>query len=363
MLGCLIALGCGADPPPPATAAPPPAPPTASEATVQVSPPEDAASAEAPPAAPPPPKPTHCPQGMLLVEGDYCSEVKQRCIRHTTVFGSKKKICQEFEAPTECIGKKEGKRFCIDRYSFPNQKGVRPEVMNTFYQAQVKCAAQGKRMCTESEWTFACEGPEMKPFPYGYTRDATKCNGDQTWDNPSMKKVARRDPTELARLWKGVPSGTQPECVSDFGVHDLPGNNDEVVSNDHPVGSWNAKFNSVHTGGPWYDTARNQCRPKIYTHDEHFYYYFLGFRCCAEPDGAETDPRTPMQRARKYKWQVIEKLAGWTVEEVREVLKKKEAGTCTCEEKDIRCKTLCGTLLGPEAKDIDLKAPRNPATK
>ena len=49
------------------------------------------------------------------------------------------------------------------------------------------------------------------------------------------------------------------------------------------------KFDSVHTGGPWYKGVRNQCRPKVYTHDEGFYYYFLSFRCCAEADGKATD--------------------------------------------------------------------------
>ena len=35
--------------------------------------------------------------------------------------------------------------FCIDRYEFPNVKGVRPMVMQNFYQAQVHCARRGKR--------------------------------------------------------------------------------------------------------------------------------------------------------------------------------------------------------------------------
>jgi hypothetical protein len=28
-----------------------------------------------------------------------------------------------------------------------------------------------------------------------------------------------------------------------------------------------------------------------------------------------------------------------------------EDNRCTCSEKDILCKTMCGALLGPEAKD------------
>ncbi len=36
----------------------------------------------------------------------------------------------------------------------------------------------------------------------------------------------------------------------------------------------------------------------------------------------------------------------------KETLEKKKAGKCTCGEKDTRCKTMCGTLLGPGAKDF-----------
>jgi hypothetical protein len=166
-----------------------------------------------------------------------------------------------------------------------------------------------------------------------------------------MKKVAARDPTELARLWKGVRNGSQPECISEFGVPDLPGNVDEVVASETNDGTWRAKFDSVHTGGPWYRGVRNQCRPKIYTHDEGFYYYFLGFRCCAEPDGKPSDPRTPRQIREGWKIERVERSAGFTVEQMKNKLQLKARGECRCSEKDILCKTMCGALLGPNAKD------------
>ena len=97
---------------------------------------------------------------------------------------------------------------------------------------------------------------------------------------------------------------------------------------------------------------RNQCRPKIYTHDEGFYYYVLGFRCCAEPDAAPTEPLTLKQRKEKWKMDRVERIAGFTVAEMKETLKKKKDGKCTCSDKDVRCKTMCGTLLAPSAKDF-----------
>jgi hypothetical protein len=347
-----VAFGaaCSAAPPEPITPPPPPPPPPV------VAPPPPVAEvvdAGAPPPAPPADAggPLACPADMKLVDGDYCSELEHKCLKSWYDKSNKKTICEEFEpASAHCTGGKSHKRYCIDDYEWPNQKGERPEVMNRFHQAEVKCAAVGKRMCTESEWTLACEGPEMKPFPYGYTRDATKCNGDHPWDQPNMKKVAKRDASELARLWHGVRSGSQPACVSDYGVSDLPANTDEVVASEQLSGD-RAKFDSVHTGGPWYKGVRNQCRPKIYTHNEGFYYYFLSFRCCAEPDGQPTEPRTPRQVRDGWKWSKVEHLAEFTLGQMKEKLEQKKAGTCTCGAHDILCKTMCGTLLGPGAVD------------
>lgn len=319
--------------------------------------------------------PLACPEDMVLVEGDYCTDssnnakpdaqgntpgagakdqnaVEHECTREWYAPQNNKRVCEEFAEKSTCKGKLVKKRFCIDPYTWPNKKGAMPEVMNRFHQAQVKCAAIGRRLCTESEWTMSCEGPEMKPFPYGYERDAKKCHGDEEWDGPNMTKVAQRDPKELRRLYKGKANG-ETGCVSDYGVHDLPGNTDEIVASETFESGWRGKYDSIHTGGPWYKGVRNQCRPKIYTHDEGFYYYFLGFRCCAEADGAETEPLTPKQKKEGWTMKRVENTAGITVKEMQEILEKKKTDpTCGC--KTTRCRTFCGTLLGddwPEPKD------------
>jgi sulfatase modifying factor 1 len=360
ILGMFVA--CAARPPAePATPAPPaqpePAPTSAPDAGVTsqgdaaVTP--EAATSETPGAgAEADAGPTACPAGMQLVDGEYCTDVDYKCTKSWYAKWNKKLVCEEFEPKSTCAGKKIHKRYCIDTYEWPNVKGERPEVMNRFNQAQVKCAAAGKRMCTESEWNLACEGPEMKPFPNGYVRDSSQCNGDHKWDNPDMKKVAQRDPTELARLWKGVRSGSQPNCISDYGVADMPGNTDEVVASESfTQGGFKAKYDSVHTGGPWYEGVRNQCRPKVYTHDEGFYYYFLSFRCCAEADGKPTNPLTPKQQHDGWDMERVERIAGFSVADMKKKLELKKQGKCTCDAKDILCKTQCGTLLGPNAKD------------
>jgi hypothetical protein len=80
----------------------------------------------------------------------------------------------------------------------------------------------------------------------------------------------------------------------------MPGNSDELAGSETPEPT--SKFDNVTTGGPWLYGVRNQCRPKIYTHNEGFAYYYLSTRCCAEADGKPTDPRSPKQMRRREKW-------------------------------------------------------------
>ncbi len=143
-------------------------------------------SSDAAPASPEDAGPSSCPAGMLLVEGDYCTDLALTCKKSWYAKWNDKTICEEFESPSVCSGKKVHKRFCIDLYEYPNKKGERPKVMFNFPQAQHFCAAEGKRVCTETEWTTACEGPEYKPYPYGYSRDPKICNGDQQGVEPAV---------------------------------------------------------------------------------------------------------------------------------------------------------------------------------
>jgi len=313
----IAAAACSGAPVEPVKQPPPPPPPvvTALPSAAPVAE-ADAGSADAASAgdaaavptamasADPPKGPAACPDGMKLVDGDYCTEVEVKCLRSTYAPQNKKTICHEFQAPAVCTGSKVKKRFCVDTYEYPNKKGERPEVMNDFPHAQRLCAAQGKRVCTETEWTMACEGPSYKPYPYGYVRDPNKCRGDRPYRFPNVKKTVSKDKKaaheEIERLWDGTVSGSQPDCVSDYGVYDMPGNADELASSETKEPK--SKFDNVTTGGPWLEGVRNQCRPKIYTHNEGFAYYYLSFRCCAEADGKPTDPRSPKQIQRGEKW-------------------------------------------------------------
>ena len=326
-------LSCGGSEPdlntPPGASAPPlvstlvpSSSPTPSASAPLSAEPVTTASVSAAVAAPP----SACPAEMVLIDGAYCTDLEVTCKSSHFAKANKKTVCHEFVEPTKCVGKKIPKRYCVDKYEYPNKKGENPEVMNDFPAAQKKCAGQGKRVCTETEWTMACEGPEYKPYPYGYKRDVTKCNGDKAYKFPNKQDNGlllthsndkKKASAELARLWDGVASGSQPECVSDYGVFDMPGNADELAASEGSTSQYSImklpkgkvetlraadKFDNVTTGGPWVEGVRNQCRPKIYTHNEGFSYYYLSFRCCAEADGKPTDPRAPRQIKRGEKW-------------------------------------------------------------
>ena len=171
--------------------------------------------------------------------------------------------------------------FCMDRFEYPNQKGVYPWIMVNWYEAVDMCADEGKRICDEQEWTFACEGDEATPYPYGYTRDATACDIDQHWRPFHESAMRPRDGmtamAEVDRLWQGVTSGSQPRCKSPFGVYDMTGNVDEWTRSTHE-----GERPSSLKGGYW-GPVRTRCRPATRSHDENHIFYQEGFRCCTDP--------------------------------------------------------------------------------
>jgi formylglycine-generating enzyme required for sulfatase activity len=162
--------------------------------------------------------------------------------------------------------------------------------MVDWYEAMGQCAAKGKRLCYESEWTAACEGPNETPFPHGFERSAEKCNIDNRWITPTLSKTYSKDPSvrdpELKRLDQSVPSGSKPDCVSGYGVYDLTGNFDEWTIADRDRPEEKAVFVAL-KGGAW-GHVRNACRPVTTSHEPEFSYYFVSFRCCK--DAASVKP-------------------------------------------------------------------------
>jgi hypothetical protein len=219
----------------------------------------------------------HCPDGMKLVDGDYCINVEQRCRRW--LDPDEQMRCEEF-APTLCYGQRRRHlSFCMDTYEWPNRVGEYPQVRVTWYEARRLCESVGKRLCTEREWTLACEGEESWPYLYGYRRDSSICHFDHQTRRPDRGRLANPATAadEYARLYEAVPSGTYSRCTSPFGLQDLTGNVDEWTVNES-----GRPFQSALKGG-WWGPIRARCRPATYSHNETFIYYQIGFRCCSAP--------------------------------------------------------------------------------
>jgi hypothetical protein len=211
--------------------------------------------------------PKECPENMVLVEGSYCPEVRQRCLRYMDPPGRYEKFrCAEYAA-SECLSKERRPlRFCIDRDEYTAPGKELPANYKSFTSATKTCESLGKRVCQESEWVFACEGEEMLPYPYGHKRDPSACNADRT--------DIVNDAGELRDLRS--PADAFPRCASPFGVRNLSGNLEEFVAID---GTRRPAMK-----GAYWQPSRNYCRAKQTAHDQFYNGAETGFRCCVDAE-------------------------------------------------------------------------------
>ncbi len=234
------------------------------------------------PSAPPPSEPLvpasvaplACPPEMVLVEGEYCTDVRQDCNRWLDDASLPFARCGEYNTTSRCVGKRVPMRFCIDRreYTPPGEK--LPQNWASYDIATKTCAGLGKRLCTDNEWNFACEGEEMLPYPYGYERRPV-CNQDQ-------KDLFEKNPRMQVLKDLREPADGRPECKSPFGVENMVGNMDEPVAREGF--EQNAPFRNALKGG-WWMPARNRCRPATTAHDDFFKDIQIGVRCCGATTG------------------------------------------------------------------------------
>lgn len=243
-----------------------------------------------------------CPAGMVRVQGAHQSREEVIRLQHKACLDpnwNPKYLCTKFAASklAEPAKKTTPLDYCVDRYEFPNIPGEYPAVLLSWNDAKALCEAQGKRLCTEDEWVFACEGPRAQPYPYGYDRytdprsrfpdnviQGDGCNIDIIRKGFKVNaakflkdKKSAAAMIEIDRLWAGVKSGSRKQCVSPFGVYDITGNIEEwtMATGPTPRG-----FKSVLRGGYWMP-VESRCQPGNYFHGPGHAFYQTGFRCCA----------------------------------------------------------------------------------
>lgn len=168
----------------------------------------------------------------------------------------------EFDAPAfEPLAHEEHvEAFLIDAFEYPNLQGAKPEYGMPWTEADEKCRAAGKRLCTESEWEKACKGPNSAAYGYGDAFDEAACgNGLEE---------------------RGYASGSKEACRSRWGVFDLSGNFREWTASQ-PVGK---DSRHIVKGGLRHDPRRgSRC---AYAVDEStgLREASTSFRCCRDAD-------------------------------------------------------------------------------
>ena len=158
--------------------------------------------------------------------------------------------------------------FCMDRYEFPNRVGEYPRSGVTFNEAKALCTQLGKRLCTEPEWEFACQGSMERLYSYGHDRVERNCHTKSTTGEKPFAK-----------------SGDYPNCQSPEGVFDLNGNLSEWVDATWPqTGTSAGNWKTLRGGTIEKKTHYGQDCTSRHGHDANNWRNSDdGFRCCAEP--------------------------------------------------------------------------------
>ncbi len=237
----------------------------------------------------------------------YHAVGKQACLK-----GLEGVVIQTPEQRTTCgaenmvpvFAKGEAPHFCVDVFEFPNKACELPMVWVPPTYAMKVCQLQGKRLCTQSEWSLSCRadpegGPDTK-YAYGDTLDLAICHTERPHRLPCISKTAQT-------AWESCttdtePSGAFPKCKSRFGVFDQHGNVAEIMTRkdteDGQVKSqlkgsaWFYTELAKEPGVPLKPTDRIDAYPDHCRFDPRWHVeaiekawhvnYHLGFRCCKD---------------------------------------------------------------------------------
>jgi hypothetical protein len=158
--------------------------------------------------------------------------------------------------PRDMVPVGNGPKLCVDTYEWPNRRGEKPKTGVTLAQADSLCQSVGKRLCSTTEWTSACEGGKGNRFAYGQSYEASSCNTD-------TKSSQRSGYTSNCRTWDGI--------------YDMGGNVWEWTSTP-ARGSY-----QYVAGGSWDARQSSSCSERKYSFFPQNEYPMVGLRCCKDP--------------------------------------------------------------------------------
>jgi formylglycine-generating enzyme required for sulfatase activity len=174
---------------------------------------------------------------------------------------------QRLDAGVRCLGESRQLEFCIDRFEYPNQVGVKPVVLATYVEAADYCHAEGKRLCRDAEWTLACRGVAR----------VSACNtGDGSLRIPVEQFRTGHDIARAFASIDGRRASRVGDCAGESGAQDMLGNVQEWVQSEHP-----ADYPAALKGGH-YNQVSIGCERSIQTRHPLVRYPTTGLRCCAD---------------------------------------------------------------------------------
>lgn len=293
--------------------APDASPPDRDAATVEPAP-EATPSAPLPAPPPPPPPRLTCPRGMVKVEPDpkgspqapYCIDQWEASLKDkatgmtlSAYYPPDRKLAvqlaETWDKQRAEMGSDEAQQIPLPPLpAFQREREVDPVAMskpgvvpNGYLSgliAKRACVNAGKRLCTKDEWQTACKGVQKRQFPYGDKYVQGACNiframhpAKELHDNAS---IGHLDP-RLNLVKDGSdpllrPTGGTPRCKSEWpdgAAHDMNGNLDEWVEDDH----------GLFMGGFYSRSKKDGCESQVSAHVNAYFDYSTGTRCCVEP--------------------------------------------------------------------------------
>lgn len=222
--------------------------------------------------------PSRCPEHMVFLSGPggaFCIDQFESSTSRILAGGAEEPW--PFDRPVDGL--------VVRAVVRPGQK---PQAYISGTQAAAACQRADKRLCTEAEWLFACQGPAKRTYPYGNTYRTGACNegrrthpvNDCFGPGSSVFTYANMNHPCCVNLPNTVAvGGAFADCKTDPGVYDLHGNLHEWID------ATTASGNGVFKGGFFVDAKLNGpgCLYKTTAHGKTYHDYSTGFRCCRVP--------------------------------------------------------------------------------
>ena len=222
---------------------------------------------------------------MKLVEGDYCTEVAHKCLKSWYDKSNKKTICEEFEpGSARCVGEEGAQALPYRHLRVAQSEGRAPRGDESLPPGRGQARFRGQAHVHRVGVDAGVRGPGDEAVPLRV--------------HARRGQVQRRPPLGRAQHEEGRRSATptsSPACGRACAAGHSPTASATMASPTCPPTQtrwWQASSSTaaaqVQTactpGAPGTRACATSAGPKIYTHNEDFYYYFLSSRCCGEPD-------------------------------------------------------------------------------